>query len=118
VTTIEKLAFKDLYLAKVNLSHNEISKIEPDAFENCANITSLDLSYNKIDNISKYSFDSASYAMELQLSYNLLTSLNQVSAFFKSLINERLDILYLRNIYILYSIRHESIFLDRFQCTT
>ncbi|XP_067213721.1 protein artichoke [Linepithema humile] len=78
VTTIEKLAFKDLYLAKVNLSHNEISKIEPGAFENCANITSLDLSYNKIDNISRYSFDSTSYAMEMQLSYNLLTSLNQV----------------------------------------
>ncbi|EZA50723.1 Chaoptin [Ooceraea biroi] len=78
VTIVEKLAFKDLYLAKVNLSHNEISKIEAGAFENCANITSLDLSYNKIENISKYSFDSASYAMELQLSYNLLTSLNQV----------------------------------------
>ncbi|XP_012289088.1 protein artichoke [Orussus abietinus] len=78
VTVIEKLAFKDLYLTKVNLSHNEISKIEAGAFENCANITILDLSYNKLENISKYAFDSASYAMELQLSYNQLTSLNQV----------------------------------------
>jgi Leucine-rich repeat (LRR) protein len=78
---VEKLAFKDLYLTKVNLSHNEISKIEAGAFENCANITSLDLSYNKLDNISKYSFDSTSYAMDLQLSNNLLTSLNQVSIF-------------------------------------
>ncbi|XP_014472147.1 PREDICTED: toll-like receptor 3 [Dinoponera quadriceps] len=78
VTIVEKLAFKDLYLAKVNLSHNEISKIEPGAFENCANITSLDLSYNKLENISKYSFDSSTYATELQLSYNLFTSLNQV----------------------------------------
>lgn len=84
MTVVEKLAFKDLYLAKVNLSHNEISKIEPGAFENCANITSLDLSYNKLENISKYSFDSATYATELQLSYNLFTSLNQVSAFPKS----------------------------------
>lgn len=81
MTTVEKLAFKDIYLAKVNLSHNEISKIEPGAFENCVNITSLDLSHNKLENISKYSFDSASYAMEFQLSYNLFTSLNQVSAF-------------------------------------
>lgn len=81
MTIVEKLAFKDLYLAKVNLSHNEISKIEPGAFENCANITSLDLSYNKLENISKYSFDSATYATELQLSYNLFTSLIQVSGF-------------------------------------
>jgi len=79
---VEKLAFKDIYLAKVNLSHNEISKIESGAFENCANITLLDLSHNKLENISKYSFDSASYAMELQLSYNLFTSLNQVSKIF------------------------------------
>ncbi|KAL6443741.1 hypothetical protein ACFW04_001670 [Cataglyphis niger] len=78
VTIVEKLAFKDIYLAKVNLSHNEISKIEAGAFENCVNITSLDFSHNKLDNISKYSFDSASYAMELQLSYNLFTSLNQI----------------------------------------
>lgn len=78
VTIIEKLAFKDLFLAKVNLSHNLISKIEGGAFENCANITVLDLSYNKLDNISKYAWDSATYATELQLSYNLLTALNQV----------------------------------------
>ncbi|KAK2589000.1 hypothetical protein KPH14_001849 [Odynerus spinipes] len=78
VTTVDKLAFKDIFLAKVNLSHNEISTIEPGAFENCANITSLDLSHNKLENISKYSFDSATYATELQLSYNLFTSLGQV----------------------------------------
>ncbi|XP_015172515.1 PREDICTED: chaoptin [Polistes dominula] len=78
VTTIEKLAFKDLFLAKVNLSHNEIATIEPGAFENCANITSLDLSHNKLENISKYSFDSSTYATELLLSYNLFTSLGQV----------------------------------------
>ena len=79
VTVIEKLSFKDLYLAKINLSHNEISKIEPGAFENCVNITVLDLSHNKLENISKQSFDSATYATELQLSYNQFTALNQVS---------------------------------------
>ncbi|XP_076653280.1 insulin like growth factor binding protein acid labile subunit convoluted [Halictus rubicundus] len=78
VTVIEKLSFKDLYLAKINLSHNEISKIEPGAFENCVNMTVLDLSHNKLENISKFSFDSTSYATDLQLSYNQLTSLNQV----------------------------------------
>ncbi|XP_057320935.1 protein artichoke [Microplitis mediator] len=78
VTVIEKLAFKDLFLTKINLSHNAIDKIEAGAFENCANITLLDLSYNKLENIARNAFDSATYAMELQLSYNLLTALNQV----------------------------------------
>lgn len=78
VTIVEKLAFKDLYLATVNLSHNVIEKIEAGAFENCANITILDLSHNKLDNISKYAFDSNTYATELRLSYNMLTALNQV----------------------------------------
>ena len=78
VTVVEKLAFKDIYLAKINLSHNSISKIEVNAFENCANITLLDLSYNKIENITKFAFDSTTYATELQLSYNYLTSLIQV----------------------------------------
>ncbi|XP_048514607.1 chaoptin isoform X2 [Athalia rosae] len=77
VTSIDKLAFKDLYLAKVNLSHNKITTVEAGAFENCANIT-LDLSYNRLENITKFAFDSATYALELQLSYNLFTELNQV----------------------------------------
>ncbi|XP_017884489.2 toll-like receptor 3 [Ceratina calcarata] len=78
VSVVEKLSFKDLYLAKVNLSHNEISKIEPGAFENCVNLTVLDLSHNKLENISKYSFDANTYATELQLSYNQFTALTQV----------------------------------------
>ncbi|CAG5092043.1 Similar to atk: Protein artichoke (Drosophila melanogaster) [Cotesia congregata] len=78
VTVIEKLAFKDLFLTQINLSRNAIEKIEPGAFENCANITLLDLSYNKLENIAKTAFDSATYATELQISYNLLTELNQV----------------------------------------
>lgn len=79
VTVVEKLSFKDLYLAKINLSRNEISKIEAGAFENCVNITILDLSHNKLENISRYSFDSATYATELRLSYNRFTAVNQVS---------------------------------------
>lgn len=79
MTVVEKLAFKDLYSAKVNLSHNAITKIESGAFENCANIVVLDLSYNKIENISKTAFDSTTYATTFQLSYNHLTSLSQVN---------------------------------------
>ena len=77
VTTVEKLAFKDLITVNINLSHNHISLIEPRAFENCVNITVLDLSDNKLENFSKSAFDETTYATELQLSYNLLTALNQ-----------------------------------------
>jgi len=78
VTEVQKLAFKDLYLVRINLSHNAIERIESGAFENCANVTLLDLSHNKIDNIPRTAFDSNTYATELDLSYNLLTDLSQV----------------------------------------
>ncbi|KAJ1526791.1 hypothetical protein ONE63_008362 [Megalurothrips usitatus] len=78
VTDIQKLSFKDLYLVRINLSHNAIETIEPGAFENCANVTVLDLSHNKIGNIPRTAFDANTYATELQLSYNLLTDLAQV----------------------------------------
>ncbi|XP_034243002.1 chaoptin, partial [Thrips palmi] len=78
VTEIAKLSFKDLYLVRINLSHNAIETIEPGAFENCANVTVLDMSHNKIGNIPRTAFDANTYATELQLSYNLLTDLAQV----------------------------------------
>jgi hypothetical protein len=78
VTEIQKLAFKDLYLVRINLSHNAIERIESGAFENCANVTLLDLSHNKIDSIPRTAFDSNTYATDLDLSYNLLTDLSQV----------------------------------------
>ncbi|CAB0019135.1 unnamed protein product [Nesidiocoris tenuis] len=78
VQEIQNLAFKDLYLVHINLSHNAISKIEPGAFENCVNITVLDLSYNKISEFGPRVFDEVSFATELQLSYNNLTDLSKV----------------------------------------
>ena len=83
VTEIQKLAFKDLYLVKINLSHNAIEKIESGAFENCANITLLNLSHNKLKNIPRTAFDSTTYATEFDLSYNDLTDLSQVRSCFK-----------------------------------
>lgn len=91
VSVVEKLSFKDLYLAKINLSHNEISKIEPGAFENCVNMTVLDMSHNKLENISKFSFDASTYATDLQLSYNQFTSLSQVP--FERRVNLRIETL-------------------------
>lgn len=79
VTEIQKLAFKDVYLVHINLSHNAISKIEPGAFENCVNITLLDLSFNKLTEFAPRVFDEISFATELQLSYNNFTDLSKVS---------------------------------------
>ncbi|KAJ8958594.1 hypothetical protein NQ318_016315 [Aromia moschata] len=56
VTEIQKLAFKDIYLSHINLSKNNISKVEAGSFENCANITKLDLSFNQITGLPKKSF--------------------------------------------------------------
>lgn len=84
VTQIEKLAFKDIYLANINLSRNAISKVENGAFENCANITVLDLSYNKLSSLPTKAFDETTYATELQLSYNNFTDLIQVCMYINS----------------------------------
>ncbi|XP_063228922.1 chaoptin [Bacillus rossius redtenbacheri] len=78
VTEVQKLAFKDLFLVSINISHNLISKIEPGAFENCANITVLDLSHNKLQALPRTAFDSSTYATELLLSHNQFTDLSQV----------------------------------------
>jgi Leucine-rich repeat (LRR) protein len=81
-TEVQKVAFKDLYLVRINISHNAIERIESGAFENCANMTLLDLSHNKIENIPRTAFDSNTYATQLDLSYNLLTDLSQVPLYF------------------------------------
>lgn len=76
---IESQAFTDLYLATVNISHNQLSKIEAGAFQNCQNLTILDLSHNKLKNISKNAFDENSYAGEFTVAYNEFEDFAQVS---------------------------------------
>ncbi|XP_067004524.2 protein artichoke [Anabrus simplex] len=78
VTVIEKLAFKELFLVRINVSHNAIEKIESGAFEECSNITLLDLSFNKLKNIPRSAFDSITYATEFNLAYNQFTNLSQI----------------------------------------
>lgn len=79
ITEIQKQAFKDLFLTKINISHNRVEKIANFAFENCANITLLDLSYNEIRKLERDVFDSTTYATELQFSFNYFTDMSQVS---------------------------------------
>ncbi|KAL4706254.1 hypothetical protein ACJJTC_017421 [Scirpophaga incertulas] len=78
IKVVESQAFTDLYLAVVNISHNELSGIERGAFQNCNNMTLLDLSYNALSNISKSAFDENSYASELQVAYNNFTDFMQI----------------------------------------
>ncbi|CAK1548835.1 unnamed protein product [Leptosia nina] len=78
IKLIEKQAFTDLYLATVNISHNELSSIEPGAFQNCNNMTLLDLSYNNLTEIHRQAFDENTYASEFQVSYNFFTDLGQI----------------------------------------
>ncbi|XP_034838488.1 protein artichoke [Maniola hyperantus] len=78
ITFIDKQAFTDLYLAVVNISHNELSNIEPGAFQNCNNMTLLDLSHNKLKEINNKAFDENTYASEFQVSYNEFTDLGQI----------------------------------------
>ena len=78
ITSIEKGAFKDIYLAKVNVSYNQLETIEAGSFVNCANLTLLDLAHNKITRISKTAFDSTTYPFELRLEFNQLTNLSHV----------------------------------------
>lgn len=79
ITKVEKLSFKNLYLVHINLSKNNISELDSEAFENCANITMLDMSYNSISHIPTTTFDNNTYATVWQLSYNNLTDMSQVS---------------------------------------
>lgn len=88
ITEIQKQSFKDLYLTVINASHNSISKIESNSFENCANITVLDLSHNQISTIPSNAFDTTTYAYELQFSYNFLTDLSQVNEKWKLIIQQ------------------------------
>ncbi|KAI8126994.1 hypothetical protein FF38_08671 [Lucilia cuprina] len=78
ITLIEKNSFKDIYQALINISHNGLETIQPKAFENCVNITTLDLSFNKLKNFSKNVFDETTFATNFQLSHNFLTSLAQI----------------------------------------
>ncbi|CAL8085006.1 unnamed protein product [Orchesella dallaii] len=72
ITRIKQGAFQELAYCVVNMSHNQISVVEKQSFENCVNMTILDMSYNQIDNFTKAAFDENSYPNEWRLEYNKL----------------------------------------------
>lgn len=72
LSKIKTGAFQELAYVVVNVSHNMISAIEKDSFQNCVNMTILDMSHNLIDNFTKGAFDEISYPNEWRLQYNKL----------------------------------------------
>uniref|UniRef100_A0A336JWN3 CSON011490 protein n=1 Tax=Culicoides sonorensis TaxID=179676 RepID=A0A336JWN3_CULSO len=78
IESIQKHAFKDLYLTNINISHNSINSIESGAFENCVNMTFLDLSHNNISDFKLAVFDENSYAAVFDLSYNFLSNFSKI----------------------------------------
>lgn len=79
IIEVQKQSFKDLYLTHINISYNNIHIFEPNAFENCVNMTTLDFSHNSIHMFPKKTIDELSYAAELLLPYNNLTNISSVS---------------------------------------
>ena len=77
ITEIQREAFKNLYLTKVNVSHNLIQAIGEGVFRNAENMTMLDMSHNSLVDIVPTAFDENSYANEWILTHNNLTSMSQ-----------------------------------------
>lgn len=59
-------------LDQLSLARNQLTSIEPDAFDDAENLEDLDLSYNKIDNIRKNTFEKVEIMRNLSLKANLL----------------------------------------------
>ena len=48
ISEVQREAFKNIYLTRINMSHNFIEEMADNAFRNCENMTVLDLSHNYI----------------------------------------------------------------------
>lgn len=78
IKDVHRESFKNIYLTKINISHNALETLPEGAFRGCENMTFLDLSHNKLKTIDPEAFDESTYAGEMFLQYNQLTSLADV----------------------------------------
>lgn len=72
-TKLRNFQVKNVYLMKINVSHNEISHISHfplPLFIKTPNLKELDFSFNKIDIIQKYDFEGALLLTTIYLSHN------------------------------------------------
>ena len=75
IAEVQREAFKNIYLTKINMSHNFIEEMADNTFRNCENMTVLDLSHNYIYGILPTVFGDNSYTTELRLEHNYLTTM-------------------------------------------
>lgn len=68
--------FETRSLEKLDLSHNEIDKIQNETFQNLNSLEYLNLTYNKISSIDKESFKNLNQIKELSLQHNELQRLD------------------------------------------
>lgn len=72
ITHLENSFLKLHSLQKLDLSKNEIDKIDIKAFKNLGNLRRLDLSYNKITEIQSEIFEPLQSLERLKINHNLL----------------------------------------------
>ena len=75
IAEVQREAFKNIYLTKINMSHNFIEEMADNTFRNCENMTFLDLSHNYLYGILPTVFGDNSYTIDLRLQYNYLTTM-------------------------------------------
>lgn len=105
-------------LERIDLSHNHLSTIESDTFQNLKSLKYLNLASNKINNINAFAFaDDTRYLVELNLSSNQLNDNSVEFLLFASLTNlkylnldnNRLTMLSHHLLLNLYSLEHLSL---------
>ena len=75
ISEVQRESFKNIYLTKINMSHNFIEEMADNTFRNCENMTFLDLSHNYLYGILPTVFGDNSYTLDLRLQFNYLTTM-------------------------------------------
>ena len=75
ISEVQREAFKNIYLTKINMSHNFIEEMADNTFRNCENMTFLDLSHNYLYGMLPTVFGDNSYTLDLRLQFNYLTTM-------------------------------------------
>ena len=65
-------------LQRLSLASNQLTSIEPDAFDDTRSLVYLDLSHNKIDSIRKNTFENVEHLRSLLLDGNLLSEMPDI----------------------------------------
>lgn len=89
--SLESMTLKLSHLQRINASHNELSEIPRQIFENNNEISVIDFSYNKLKRIESNTFDAAIKLTNLNLSHNDIRFIDE-SAFVNLSVLEYIDL--------------------------